>query len=199
MKWPGWWSWQCITKSFNTCFFKNIAFFIVSKLLEASRCRVRSTCARCNCHCELTKTRNSETQWRGSPCRFDQRLDCCSVFYVFWKYYSWLGKTGVRLLYKRWTPKSSGICAAICSAEAKTWPLVVGRPEKWLRIWTRRHTGWNFLWFHRSWWKLECALSRILPEGRWKGIHQDLCSRMYRRNHFLHIPKNSGCDKAEMD
>jgi hypothetical protein len=116
--------------------------------------RVRSTCARCNCHCELTKTRNSETQWRGSPCRFDQRLDCCSVFYVFWKYYSWLGKTGVRLLYKRWTPKSSGICAAICSAEAKTWPLVVGRPEKWLRIWTRRHTGWNFLWFHRSWWKL---------------------------------------------
>ena len=78
----------------------------------------------------------------------------------------------------RWAPKSPGICAAICSAEAKTWPPVVGRPEKWLRIWTQRHTGWNLLWFHRSWWKLECALSRILPEGRWKGIHQDLCSRM---------------------
>ena len=88
-------------KIFQHMIFQNIAFFIVRKLLKASRCRVRSTCARCNCHYELTKTRNSETQWRGSPCRFDQRMNCCSVF---WKYCSWSGKTGVRLLYKRWTP-----------------------------------------------------------------------------------------------
>lgn len=37
-------------------------------------------CARCNCHCELRKIRNSEIQCKGSPCCFDHRMICCSVF-----------------------------------------------------------------------------------------------------------------------
>ena len=186
-------------KIFQHVFFQNIALFIFSKLLDSPRCRVRSTCARCNCHCELTKTRNSETQWRGSPCRFDQRLDCCSVFYVFWKYYSWLGKTGVRLLYKRWTPKSSGICRCNLFCGSKNMATSRGETRKMIaNLNATTHRLKFFVVPQKLMKTIECALSRILPEGRWKGIHEDLYSRMYWRNHFLHIPKNSRCDKAEM-